>query len=66
LPDKQAALAEIPEDERTAEQQAARLFGESVENTTMKLTIVPAPEGLVPSSNQRDAYVMRDLEASRA
>jgi hypothetical protein len=60
----QAALAQIPEEERTAEQQAARLFGESVENTTMKLTIVPAPEGLVPSSNQRDAYVMRVLDAT--
>ena len=30
----------------------------------MKLTIVPAPEGLVPSSNQRDAYVMRVLDAT--
>ena len=60
----QTALAEIPEDERTAEQRTARLFGESVENTTMKLTIVPAPEGLVPSSSQRDAYVMRVLDAS--
>lgn len=60
----QVALAEIPEDERTAEQRTARLFGESVENTTMKLTIVPAPEGLVPSSSQRDAYVMRVLDAS--
>ena len=30
----------------------------------MKLTIVPAPEGLVPSSSQRDAYVMRVLDAS--
>jgi hypothetical protein len=60
----QVALAEIPEDERTAEQQTVRLFGESVENTTMKLTIVPAPEGLVPSSSQRDAYVMRVLDTS--
>ena len=60
----QAALAQIPEAARTAEQQTMRLFGESVENTTMKLTIVPAPEGLVPSSNQRDAYVMRVLDAT--
>ena len=60
----QTALAEIPFDERTPEQRTARLFGESVENTTMKLTIVPAPEGLVPSSSQRDAYVMRVLDAS--
>ena len=60
----QAALAQIPEAARTAEQQTLRLFGESVENTTMKLTIVPAPEGLVPSSNQRDAYVMRVLDAT--
>jgi len=29
----QAALARIPEEERTAEQQTARLFGESVEST---------------------------------
>jgi len=29
----QAALAQIPEEERTAEQQTARLFGESVEST---------------------------------
>jgi hypothetical protein len=36
----QVALAKIPEDERTAEQQTARIFGETVENTTTtQLTI---------------------------
>jgi len=57
----QAALAKIPDDERTSEQRTARLFGESVENTS-QLTIVPAPEGLVPSSSRRDAYIMRVID----
>ena len=37
----QATMAEIPKEERTAKQQTARLFGESVENATTQLTIVP-------------------------
>ena len=67
----QVALAKIPEDERTAEQQTARIFAETVENTTTtQLTIAPAsqkeplrilppPDGLIPTVSQRDAYVMR-------
>jgi hypothetical protein len=39
----QAALAQIPEEERTAEQQTARLFGESVESTTSQPALAPAP-----------------------
>jgi len=38
----QAALAQIPEEERTAEQQTARLFGGSVESTTAQPTLAPA------------------------
>jgi hypothetical protein len=43
-----------------------RAFGEAVESCTHPriLTIISAPEGLIPASNQRDAYVMRVLDAS--
>jgi len=39
----QAALAQIPEEERTAEQQTARLFGESVESTQPAPSIFHLP-----------------------
>jgi len=39
----QAALAQIPEEERTAEQQTARLFGESVESTQPAPSIFHMP-----------------------
>jgi len=50
----------------TAPDHPARAFGEAVESCTTPraLTIVPAPDDLVPSSNQRDAYVMRVLDAN--
>ena len=52
-----------------APEHPARAFGEAVESCVNEcgiapLTVIPAPEGLVPSSNQRDAYVMRVVDES--